>query len=149
MQGGHFRQRYQVQRQGGGREGGLPDTIEESSQVSESFYIIRGTWKVTLRSFCTKGTAGCPHGHRDAGANAPNTETRTPGQVQTVALSLDSREGAAGSAEDQLRSFVLTPREAATPGGTTGLAPVLGCRLWCSEMGGGGLTITGPPRARC
>lgn len=62
-QSGHFRQRYQVQRQEGGRDGGLPGTIEESSQVSESFYIIRGTWKVALRSFCTRGTLGRPRGY--------------------------------------------------------------------------------------
>lgn len=62
-QSGHFRQRYQVQRQEGGRDGGLPGTTEESSQVSESFYIIRGTWKVALRSFCTRGTLGRPRGY--------------------------------------------------------------------------------------
>lgn len=148
-QSGHFRQRYQVQRQEGGRDGGLPGTIEESSQVSESFYIIRGTWKVALRSFCTRGTLGCPRGYCDTGVNAPKADRRTPGQVQTVALSLDSREEAPGSAEDRLQSFVLTPREAATPCGARGLAPVLSCRLRCSAMGGGGLPFTGPPQARC
>lgn len=52
----------------------------------------------------------------------------TPGQAQPVALTLDGRGEAAGSAEDRLRSFVLTPREAVALDRTTLLAPVLGRR---------------------
>lgn len=72
---------------------------------------------------------------------------RTPGQAQPVALALDGREEASGSAEDRPWSFVLTPREAAAPGRARLLAL---SRLQApSAMEGGGPTLTGRPRARC
>lgn len=78
----------------------------------------------------------------------PKTEIWTPSQAQPGALPLDGQEEAAGSAEDRLWPFVLTPREVAVLHGTTQLAPVLGRRPWHWRWRGGP-TLTGPLRARC
>lgn len=131
-----MRPRYEVQRREGGGEGGLLRATEQSSQVSESYVILR-TWTLALRSVCMRGASAAPTGTMMQELTLPEAEVWTPGQAQPVALSLDGWEGIAGSAEDQPRSLVLTLPEAVAPDGTTRLARVSGCRLWCSAMGEG------------
>lgn len=85
-----------------------------------------------------EGTSAAPAGTMMQELTLPEAEIGNPGQARPVALSLDGREEAAGSAEDRPRSFVLTPwRQRLRRGPRAGTCRWLGCRLWCWALGEG------------
>lgn len=88
------------------------------------------TGKVALRSIRPRGRWATSVRTVVGELMLPKTEMWTPCQAQPGALPLDGQEEAAGSAEDRLWPFVLPPREAAVPHGTTQLARVLGRGPW-------------------